>query len=183
MQFMSITNADADTARQYLDMCSNDVDQAVCCYFAQDAAPSQPTLHNPPPTSDALLSTEEHISDERAMQEALALSMQEAGQQPVSEEELVRQGLLSSSVPGNAFAPLVVDADEGDDDEETQQAMKQALEMSMDRVPTTVDPPQLAVNNSGPDGIVKQFKEMCGVVDTEMAQNCAAALWMLLVLI
>jgi len=177
MQFMSITNTDADTARQYLAMCS-DVDQAVCCFFAQDApppAPPAPTIPTRPVTNDALLSTEEHISDERAMQEALALSMAEAGQQPVSDEELIRQGLLSSSVPGNSFAPLDVDEVEGDDmDEETRQAMKQALEMSMDTQPAPGVVQQAAssvLGQSGDDTIVNQFKEMCGVEDTNMAQN------------
>lgn len=180
LNFMSITGADADTARQYMSMCNNDVDAAVCCFFAQDAPPAPPPMSAPAPASESLLSRDEHISDERAMQEALAMSMAEAGHQPVSDEELTRRGLLASSVPGNAFEALGSEMQEDEDDSvqqavdmsmdedpEMAEAMKKALEMSM-------QPPE-ATEPSEEDATLQQFKEMCGIDDTGMAKNYLSA--------
>ena len=48
--FMSITNADMDTAKSYLDMCNGDVDAAVCTFFAQDGGPAPAPARTSAPT-------------------------------------------------------------------------------------------------------------------------------------
>merc|ERR1711865_307411 len=183
--FMSITNADMATAQSYLDMCNGDVDAAVCTFFAQESAPAPvaPSMPTVLGGANAMLGGGEKMSEEdRAMQEALAMSMADAGAQPTSDEELVRRGLLASSVEGNSFAALGDPEPMNTEPElsEEQQALNEALQMSMDKEPEQDEAMQQAVDMpmqqdapaaGGAEANVRQFQEMCGNDDAEMARN------------
>jgi len=182
---MSITNADMDTAKSYLDMCNGDVDAAVCTFFAQDGGPAPAPARTSAPsvleTARTMLGGgNDNMSEEdRAMQEALAMSMADAGQQPTSDEELIRRGLLASSVEGNSFAALEEPEPMRDEGEDDQQATNDALKMSMDNEPEQDEAMRQAMSMSmqepaaagAGDGVLAQFQEMCGVNDAEMARN------------
>ena len=109
------------------------------------------------------------------------MSMADAGQQPTSDEDLIQRGLLASSVEGNSFAALEEPEPMRDEGEDDQQAVHDALQMSMDNEPEQDEAMRQAMGMSmqqdapaagGADGVLAQFQEMCGVNDAEMARNC-----------